>query len=481
MREGRKLTNLLDWLPVGIVAILAPLLLFPKLEWMWLAVVIPVVWWFDRKNPLNLLLSALVAMVGVSLWATFDIRFSLGKVAGTALGISILWGIGRFVRSERRLQIAAVMSMVAGWGLVGIALLGTAWSAKFSLIAPIVARFPVKLKGIPGAEEGFNANAVGGTLALLLPFALTMAFYALKPVNRLRLAWRILPVLVLAGFGSVLLMSQSRGAWLGTAVGLGVIGLLVWWRWARWVAIAGVTFGGAALYWLKPWEKFAASTDIGTGGEVSLAGRVEIWSRAIYGIQDFAFTGMGMNGFRKVVHILYPLFTIPPDTDIASAHNHILQVALDLGIPGMVTYVAIWAAVLVMLIKVRRRSKDQFHRTVALGLFGGLVAYFVFQITDAIPLGAKVGVFWWFAIGIAVSLFRIENPEFKRQARWWEILLLWVLLSLVSISFVGDHPYVALAIGILGGVYLGWQVTVARKVGPGPETASDSPSLESDL
>jgi len=49
------------------------------------------------------------------------------------------------------------------------------------------------------------------------------------------------------------------------------------------------------------------------------------------------------------------------------------------------------------------------------------------------------------------------------QARWWEILLLWVLLSLVSISFVGDHPYVALGIAALGGVYLGWQVTVARR------------------
>ncbi len=467
MREGRNLTHLADWLAVLVPAVLAPLLLFPKLEWMWIAAVVPLVWWLDRKNPLNLLLLALVGMVGVSLWATFDIRFSLGKVAGTVLGLLIFWGIGRFVRNERRLEIGAAVLLLAGCGLVAIALLGTAWTPKFSVIAPIVARFPVKLKGIPGAEEGFNANAVGGTLALLLPFALTMAIYALKPVNHLRLAWRILLVLVLAGFGAVLLMSQSRGAWLGTAVGIGVLGLLVWWRWTRWVAAAGVVLGGAALYWLKPWEKFAATSDLASGGEISLAARVEIWSRAIYGIQDFPFTGMGMNAFRKVVHILYPLFTISPDTDIASAHNHILQAALDLGIPGMVVYLAIWTAVLVVLVKVWRRSKESFHRAMALGLFAGLIAYFVFQITDAIPLGAKVGIFWWVAIGIAVSLFRIENPEFRRQARWWEVLLLWVLLSLVSISFVGDHPYVALGIAILGGGYLGWQVTVPRKAAAG--------------
>ncbi|MFB3902788.1 MAG: O-antigen ligase family protein [Acidobacteriota bacterium] len=461
MREGRKLTHLADCLAVIIPAVLAPLLLFPKLEWMWIAGLVPVVAWLDRKNPLNLLFLGLVAMVGVSLWATFDIRFSLGKVAGTLLGLLILWGIGRFVTRQRRLRLAAAGLFGAGCALVGIALVGTAWSAKFAVIGRLVALFPAKLKGIPGAEEGFNPNAVGGTLALVLPVAVAVLVYTFKPRNRVKWRLRIPAALASAGFAAVLLISQSRGAWLGTAVGMAVLALAAWWRWARWVAAAGTLAGGAALYWLKPWEKFAATSDLTSGGDISLAGRVEIWSRAIYGIQDFPFTGMGMNAFRKVVHILYPLFTIPPDQDIASAHNHVLQAALDLGIPGMVAYLAIWTAVLAMLVKVWRRSGDQFHRALALGLFGGLIAYFVFQITDAIPLGAKVGVFWWFAIGIAVSLFRIENPDFRRQARWWEILLLWVLLSLVSISFVGDHPYVALGIAILGGVYLGWQVTAA--------------------
>lgn len=62
-------------------------------------------------------------------------------------------------------------------------------------------------------------------------------------------------------------------------------------------------------------------------GEIHIASRWEIWSKAIEGIQDFAFTGMGMNSFRKVVHGWYPLTTIQPNTDIASAHNHILQAA----------------------------------------------------------------------------------------------------------------------------------------------------------
>src|SRR5690606_11567634 len=60
----------------------------------------------------------------------------------------------------------------------------------------------------------------------------------------------------------------------------------------------------------------------------SLEGRREIWSRAIYGIQDFPITGLGVNTFRRVVPILYPLFLVSPDHDIAHAHNHLLQTAL---------------------------------------------------------------------------------------------------------------------------------------------------------
>lgn len=65
----------------------------------------------------------------------------------------------------------------------------------------------------------------------------------------------------------------------------------------------------------------------------TLVGRPELWSSALYGIQDFPFTGMGMNTFRQVVHVLYPLFSISPEMDIGHAHNEFLQAGLDLGIP----------------------------------------------------------------------------------------------------------------------------------------------------
>lgn len=81
----------------------------------------------------------------------------------------------------------------------------------------------------------------------------------------------------------------------------------------------------------------------------SLDQRVEIWSRAIDGIEDFPFTGMGLNTFRKLVFVLYPLSLEGPEVDLGHAHNIWLQVSLDLGLPGLVAYLAIWFSALAML------------------------------------------------------------------------------------------------------------------------------------
>ena len=149
----------------------------------------------------------------------------------------------------------------------------------------------------------------------------------------------------------------------------------------------------------------------------TLNGRLEIWSRALYGIQDFPFTGMGMNNFRVIVHLLYPLFTISPDVDIAHAHNHILQAALDLGLPGAIAYIALWLGAGWMVWRVvrktaeGRRSGGAEERVLAIGLGGMLAASFTYGLFDAVALGAKPGFIWWFALGLLAALYQQQKDR----------------------------------------------------------------------
>jgi len=145
----------------------------------------------------------------------------------------------------------------------------------------------------------------------------------------------------------------------------------------------------------------------GAGINDTISGRLELWTRAVYGIQDLPFTGMGMNAFRRIMPVLYPSKMISPETDVVHAHNHLLQAALDLGIPGLVAYSAIWLIVGSLLVRVYRRSGERVYRAMAGGLGAGLIAHFMFGMTDAIPLGAKVGVLFWISLALAVGLHQV--------------------------------------------------------------------------
>jgi putative inorganic carbon (HCO3(-)) transporter len=113
---------------------------------------------------------------------------------------------------------------------------------------------------------------------------------------------------------------------------------------------------------------------------------------------------MGFNTFRLLVPILYPLYVVQPAADIAHAHNHLLQVGLDLGIPGLVAYLAIWLDAAGVLSVAWRSSSQDWLRILTLGFAGSLLAYFIFGLTDTIALGARPGFMLWLLFGLAASL-----------------------------------------------------------------------------
>ena len=105
----------------------------------------------------------------------------------------------------------------------------------------------------------------------------------------------MLAVPVIYGIG--LLLTQSRGSLLGTAVAMAVTGAL-WKKWVRWILLFAVVGGGVALYFIGLEVLLDSGGMAGAAG--SLEGRQELWNRALYIIQDFPFTGIRLHTFPVV-------------------------------------------------------------------------------------------------------------------------------------------------------------------------------------
>jgi putative inorganic carbon (HCO3(-)) transporter len=162
------------------------------------------------------------------------------------------------------------------------------------------------------------------------------------------------------------------------------------WRWG-WVLIATAGLMGIIIYQmgLIPAEASAGMDPSGTIIPMSLEGRMEIWSRAIYAIQDFSFTGIGMGSFTEVVDLLYPLFLAAPGK-VSHAHNLFLQVAVDLGIPGLIAWLSILFGVIVaawQLYRYGKKYQDHWAAGLGAGFLGSQIALIVHGLTDAVTWG----------------------------------------------------------------------------------------------
>lgn len=407
------------------LALLAPFLLTPTPERLPVLLGIPVLWiarrvacgHFVPRTPLDWPLALLMLMLLVSIFVTPDLAFSLDKITNLLLGLAVYYALVAWSATPGRVRWAVLLYSLIGAAVAVVGLLGTGWANKLPLLTSITSHLPSVLKGLSRAPEGFNPNVTAGALLWIVPLQLAMGWYSwnrgflphLSPKRRWLLRLALVGAVLVSG--GTLLLTQSRGALLGFAMG----GLLLLWLSSRRMRIAVVVVilaGLGLLAYMGPQQAIdklldapGAQTAI-SSGIVSGQDRFEIWARAIYGIQDFPFTGMGLHAFRKVQPIFYPLFSAGPEVDIGHSHNQFLQVALDLGIPGLIAFLALWMLACALVVQCWRGAKEGWVRAASAGIGTSLLAYFVFAMTDVVVLGDKRGSIFWALLALLSALWK---------------------------------------------------------------------------
>lgn len=268
--------------------------------------------------------------------------------------------------------------------------------------------------GLVTPGRTLHPNVAGGLSAAALPAFLHLSWFAWqsrpKSLSRyLFLAASVLGI-ILAGFG--LILSSSRGAWIGLAVVLTC--WCAWWLAGRLglglmkrvgLFMVGGVAAAAALALLFP--RIMSWFPPLFSGESTLVTRIDLMRDSLLLAQAAPFTGTGLGTFPSVFSTYVLLIHTPI---LSHAHNVYLNLFISQGIGGLLAYLGLVAAALLLAYKVARRSEEKWPLAGAVAMIGvGLVH----GLIDDPFYGSRAVLVWFAPFGLIAAAARAEGVDLR--------------------------------------------------------------------
>jgi len=234
---------------------------------------------------------------------------------------------------------------------------------------------------------------------------------------------RIFAALCLVVLTVAVVYSGSRGGFLallamGAYVVLRYTAIAVRWRVSAFVLVAVVIAGVASGDYWKQMGTIVSDTDYNQTEE---GGRLKIWSRGIGYMLDHPVFGVGANNFPVAEGTLSPL-AVRQQFGIgvrwSAAHNSFVQIGAELGIPGLLLFLAILVSAFAALIgSKRQRKRNPAFRGRVLELRQALTASLIGFVVGAFFLSLAYHEMLYALIALAVSFAKISGTTVARAGR----------------------------------------------------------------
>ena len=244
----------IDWIPFITMLVLAPFFLFPSMKSLWIFASVPLVLIFKwlvtkqlfQRTALDLALALLFIQIIATCFIIPDIPFSLPKITGVLFGILFYYTIVTLLISERLIRWSVILFSGCLFFFFGICIVGMDWKSADDLMSitraatKIIPKFNFNL---PGAEKGFNPNAIAGTVILFIPLFLLLFLSQIKGKKPRLLeanhffTWLFFLVILLV-MSLVLFLTQSIASWVGLVFSIWIF--LLSRKWKIWTLLPGI-------------------------------------------------------------------------------------------------------------------------------------------------------------------------------------------------------------------------------------------------
>jgi putative inorganic carbon (hco3(-)) transporter len=264
-----------------------------------------------------------------------------------------------------------------------------------------------------------NPNLLAGYLLPAVVFSL-VAIFAWQGWIKKALALTMLIV-----NSACLILTFSRGGWIGLLVAVLAVAVLLayWWSlqmppfWQIWSLpiLLGSLIGilAIAIIFVEP-LRFRVFSIFADRRDSSNNFRRNVWDAVFEMIGDRPIIGIGPghNSFNKV----YPLYQRPRYTAL-SAYSIFLEVAVETGFIGLACFlwliIVTFNAALIQLGRLRQSANLQGFWLI--GAFAALLGMLAHGTVDTIWFRPEVNTLWWLMVALIASYWTPLNPEQNQE------------------------------------------------------------------
>ena len=229
-------------------------------------------------------------------------------------------------------------------------------------LASILGLFQAAISGVSLDTRISGTLSIYITYAGLLIMTSTMAVsYLLNNTGEKRWVALALGLMVIS-----LLFSLSRGAWVGFSVAVLFLLLI-----RKPIIILALPFLAALLYFVSPDAVQVRFQSLVNFQDVTFQNRLDMWKVGWDIFKQHPISGCGF----YCLGTLAPNYPEYQDIILGHIHNNLLQVAINTGLIGVVTWVSIWISYFVRVAKEYQMQANNKDRWVILGSVAGVLAF----------------------------------------------------------------------------------------------------------
>ncbi len=395
-----------------------------------------VVWLiFGQRAPTPLGKPLLLFMAAFAVCTAFSMDWSrsLEQMALTLVGIFIFALCADLVERGWPSELFARAFLI-----VGLAIPTLIWADVFGWYRQWLTVHPGEWLPTLIYRPNYANSAVVPCYLLLLVVVSFWFYTKSRPLRVLLVAYGL-------GLLATIFITSSRGGWLATAAGLGVLVLLLYWKrggdvkawWEQvksrkyllWAGGAAILIGLIGVAWLG--LKLVSHPSHGA----LLSSRSEFWPAAIATFIKHPLIGQGPYTFTNA-YLAYN--SVPPKAPFYHAHNALLNLLAEMGLVGTLTF----GVVLFFLVKLLKRRLDRaagMDLPLVMAAAAGVIALAVNSISGCFHMEPLITVGLFVMLGAALAEPGQGNDDRKRRPYWvlLPVALVWAEIWMMAPLFPG--------------------------------------------